>query len=81
MLKNGRTLLRFPKPPVGGFTVYLPGDALPVDERDRVAAPFPYYRSVVRVEDEVEDTGEPIAEAPPAVAPVLMSPDVDTPRT
>lgn len=79
MLRDGRTLFRFPR--ASEFTIYLTGNALPIDEADRVAAPLPYYRSATRVEDEVGDNGDPAADAPATVTPGLMSPDLDTPRS
>lgn len=81
MLKDGRTLLRFPRPRAGEFKIFLLGDALPVDEADRVAVPFPYYHSATRVENEIEDIGDSAADAPATVAPGLMSLALDTPRS
>lgn len=80
MLKDGRTLLRFPKPPTGGFTVYLLGDTLPVDPSDRVDALFPLYRSAAHVEGEVSDS-EAGPSVPSSLPPAFGSPDLTTRRT
>lgn len=55
VLRNGRTLLCFPKPKAGRFTICLIGDVLTIDEAEKAVVPLPYYHSATRDPDELSD--------------------------